>query len=116
MKLNVNEAAEYLGMRPESLRNAVYKKRVPFHKTTPFRNGKLYFLKDELDKFIKARDGKKAIDEFTVINNTGKLLMIKDSFGTIGFARPSKEVDESLVSFNVDAKGISIVAKRRRRR
>lgn len=45
--MDVTEAADYLKLSKQAIYNRVHQQTIPFHK-----NGKLFFLQDELDSFI----------------------------------------------------------------
>lgn len=46
---DIDEAAQYLGLKKSSVYNLVYKNKIPFYKPS---GKKLYFLKSELDQWI----------------------------------------------------------------
>ncbi len=55
--LNVKELCAYLPEHPQpgTIRNWVNKGKIPFHKVGPAKNDPLYFVKKEIDQFIKDR-------------------------------------------------------------
>lgn len=66
--MNIDEAAEYLGVAKTSLYNKCYRKQIPYYKPC---GGKVYFLRTELDAWILAgkvatrADLKKQANNFT---------------------------------------------------
>lgn len=49
--MSIEEAAAYLGFKKESLYNKCARKQIPYYKPS---NGKLFFRREELDKWIAA--------------------------------------------------------------
>lgn len=59
--LNVNEAAEYIGVSVLTLYHYTHKKALPFYK---LRGRRLYFKKEDLDNFILSDENRrKSMDE-----------------------------------------------------
>ena len=55
--MNVRELCDYLLQHPQpgTIRNWVNKGKIPFHKVGPAKNDPLYFVKKEIDQWIKDR-------------------------------------------------------------
>jgi len=54
--LSVKECAAYLGYAPNYICRLIYLKKIPYHK--PF-GGRLYFLKNEIDKTVFSKTARR---------------------------------------------------------
>lgn len=60
--LNINEAAEYVGLHPQTIRTRIHEGTFPYVKTSEGKNFEYRFNVDDLDKWIDNLSGLKAAD------------------------------------------------------